>query len=41
MTLTKLNSEPDPDWDFSIFIIDPQDANKKLICLKTFLLISF
>jgi len=37
----QMNSEPDPDSDFAIFIIDPQDANKKLIGLKTLLLISF
>jgi hypothetical protein len=31
----------DPDADPSIFIIDLQDANKKLIFLKVFLHITF
>jgi hypothetical protein len=35
--------DPDPDSgpDLAIFAIDLQDANKKLICLKSFLIITF
>jgi hypothetical protein len=29
--------DPDPDSDPIIFVIDLQDANKKQICLKSFL----
>jgi hypothetical protein len=29
--------DPDPDSDPVIFVIDLQDANKKQICLKSFL----
>jgi hypothetical protein len=36
--------DPDPDWDAdpdpAIFVIDIQDANKKLIFKKVFLLIT-
>jgi hypothetical protein len=33
--------DPDPDADPDIFVIDLQDANKKLIKKKVFLLITF
>jgi hypothetical protein len=33
--------DPDPDPDPAIFVIGLQDANKKLIFLKVFLLITF
>jgi hypothetical protein len=33
--------DPDPDADPAIFVIDLQDANKKLIKKKVFMLITF
>jgi hypothetical protein len=33
--------DPDPAPDPAIFVIDLQDANKKLFFLKVFLLITF
>ncbi len=33
--------DPDPDPDPAIFVIDLQDADKKLIFKKVFLLINF
>jgi hypothetical protein len=36
-----LTMDPDADPDPAIFVIDLQDANKKLIFKKVFLLITF
>jgi hypothetical protein len=38
-----MDPDPDPDAnpDLAIFVIDLQDANKKIIFLKVFLLITF
>jgi hypothetical protein len=35
------DSDPDADPDPALFVIDLQDANKKLIKNKSFLLITF